>query len=975
MPNGPTTTVEQTTTAAPTPDVKAPKTPDVTAVEEVKTTVAEPTPTPEVPKAEITAPPPTTTVAPPTPEAPPEAPEPFGILPSGERLTGESADVIAEMERFPGLTVEAAIGNVIMRAQEGQLREPSAVVTTDKVEEEIDKTQEEIDAAKERQDKEINIGADTLADLTKDDINAANVELEQEYGEMSGLLDQRKETLEGRTQSRIDQIKEIFRRRKEEMKQMNTNRMQGLTIMGARTGRQRYAPEIQSGILSAEESAGLQRLADLDAQEQELIMNAEQSLEDNQFSLALEQINLARGLRQEKDAVVDKMYNRALTEEQFQTQKLQVQAQEKQDLLNDLNMMATVGMTDLKPEEFATFDKILGMGDGFTQNYFEYQRKAAQATTESQEFANFESMINVLAKIPEDKEITFPDGVTYTGLKEVDPMKGISSFRENDGLGNVTEVYTRYNPETGGIDIVDTMTYEGIAKRTKTTPEVALDALDPLQYLQAGQLSVEIFGKRKGSDPANVAIVGQLILDGMTPDEIQDTLRYGAQSPEFAGAMRDAGESIQFRMPTERGKAYIESLERSLEEGNVERALDVISQGVYESLGTEEARSLRGKERTVEFLLEIGNDLKEYQEMGGNTGIFNGTVEKIAGKIGKVKDPEMRKIATKIKTAIQQYRRAMSGVAFSVPESREYQELFPNIDKNFKYNEKTLEALVETFGGDIEYIYGSMIGHNTYDDLFKGEGIKRDLNMEDTVSYGMLPPLNRSYESLDDLLRDTQNEQGVSPYGLLVEDMVREDPTGTDEDILRQIEYITAGTPAFRGDLDKSIKGLEKTRPADLKKLKTGSTFLRSLGEGIITGFGSKYWKQGLDFVLTGGKGVPLYSPIAGVVTDVIGGFSNPRNKPLTKGQGTKQNRGFGNQVKIKTPDGLEMWISHLDDVSNIRSGQRISRGTLLGTQGNTGNTYGRTGVHLDITMKNRKGNYLNAKQVAAYLGDERLFT
>ena len=147
-----------------------------------------------------------------------------------------------------------------------------------------------------------------------------------------------------------------------------------------------------------------------------------------------------------------------------------------------------------------------------------------------------------------------------------------------------------------------------------------------------------------------------------------------------------------------------------------------------------------------------------------------------------------------------------------------------------------------------------------------------------------------------------------------------------------------------------------------------------AFGRGTVTGIdGSKFWKHGLDFFLKGGKGASVVSPIAGTIIDVIGGFVNPKASPLSRNQGKKQNKGFGNQVKIKTSDGKEVWISHLDSVANLSKGQEIRPGMFLGRQGNTGMTYGRTGAHLDITMKDEKGNLLPPRKVASYFNTQKL--
>lgn len=92
-------------------------------------------------------------------------------------------------------------------------------------------------------------------------------------------------------------------------------------------------------------------------------------------------------------------------------------------------------------------------------------------------------------------------------------------------------------------------------------------------------------------------------------------------------------------------------------------------------------------------------------------------------------------------------------------------------------------------------------------------------------------------------------------------------------------------------------------------------------------------------------------------------------------------NKGFGNQVKIKLADGSEMWISHLDGI-NVKPGQKITAGMIIGKQGNTGallsgsgqeltaaqRAAGR-GTHLDITVKKPDGKYMTSQQVASLLG------
>lgn len=181
-------------------------------------------------------------------------------------------------------------------------------------------------------------------------------------------------------------------------------------------------------------------------------------------------------------------------------------------------------------------------------------------------------------------------------------------------------------------------------------------------------------------------------------------------------------------------------------------------------------------------------------------------------------------------------------------------------------------------------------------------------------------------------------------------------------DILGDIGDPSEAFTGFSADLSKSLKGLSN-----------GSTDLASIGSGVVTGIdGSPLWKHGLDFQQTGLKNAVVPSPFSGEVIKVVKNFINPNNSPLSKSEGKSQNEGFGNQVKIRLDDGREVWISHLTDVT-AQEGMRIAKGTPMGTQGNTGSTLGRTGIHLDITMKKPDGSFYAPREVAFFMGDNRI--
>lgn len=126
------------------------------------------------------------------------------------------------------------------------------------------------------------------------------------------------------------------------------------------------------------------------------------------------------------------------------------------------------------------------------------------------------------------------------------------------------------------------------------------------------------------------------------------------------------------------------------------------------------------------------------------------------------------------------------------------------------------------------------------------------------------------------------------------------------------------------------------------------------IGDITVTGAnGSNLWKPGLDMVIAGGKGAGVKSPEAGEV--IFAG----------------KNGGFGNQIKIRTASGEEIWLSHLDS-ANVKVGDNIEQGQVIGAQGNSGNVYsngGGDGTHLDLTMKKSDGSFYTAQEVSVKIG------
>lgn len=270
-------------------------------------------------------------------------------------------------------------------------------------------------------------------------------------------------------------------------------------------------------------------------------------------------------------------------------------------------------------------------------------------------------------------------------------------------------------------------------------PDVGEDStLTPIEQSQAALLAKQLYGTIRTKDQIEQFLmpIVKRMESGENIDDIADSLRLAGQSVEFTGSIRDAAQQITSDLTPTRTEATFDKLDDVLSTGSVDKVKDFLKKMAVDNSpgGTEQAKMITGQERTIEFLEEIQNDLTKFESKGGETNIFTGTLEQIAKKVGTVKSTELRTIATKILKARQQYRRSMTGVAFSPGENAEYDAIFPNINKTQEFNTATLRALKESFKGDIDFFYGFAMGHDAYKKIFTEigkQGIGGTKNIED----------------------------------------------------------------------------------------------------------------------------------------------------------------------------------------------------------------------------------------------------
>ena len=120
----------------------------------------------------------------------------------------------------------------------------------------------------------------------------------------------------------------------------------------------------------------------------------------------------------------------------------------------------------------------------------------------------------------------------------------------------------------------------------------------------------------------------------------------------------------------------------------------------------------------------------------------------------------------------------------------------------------------------------------------------------------------------------------------------------------------------------------------------------------VTAGWGAKTLEEKFHPAvdIANNKGTPIPAIRGGVVSNVM----------TARKQGANN---FGNTVEIKDTNGDVHQYHHLDQV-NVKPGQVVTKGHVIGTMGNSGATYSPSGqgdgTHLDYRIVSAFGKYKN---------------
>jgi len=332
----------------------------------------------------------------------------------------------------------------------------------------------------------------------KKDLEDARAEAIGEKAFYTSKFDTLVQKVDSDTAGTIASIQGIYEARRLQQIQLNAQRVGTLGVLGAVTGRSRFAPEIQSGIINAQEQSNLNALASLDAQEASLIAQANEANTRQQFDLLDQRMTRLAEIREERVRIATDLYNLAVDEEK---RIIEAEDRERLDQENTLALISPALLDEIGLDNVGT------------------------------EAAN---------KIILDAAIDMG----------VNPLKlaGVVSLLADEQQEEVKEIRGILVKEVNRQVLINPITGEEIAVFGPAKVEKASDVDSfALQYpnlskqdiINASSLVVERFGKRAIKTMLPF-VLAEMSVNGKTIDDIEDDIRLSETSPEFAGVFKDA---------------------------------------------------------------------------------------------------------------------------------------------------------------------------------------------------------------------------------------------------------------------------------------------------------------------------------------------------------------------------------------------------------------------------------------------------
>lgn len=216
--------------------------------------------------------------------------------------------------------------------------------------------------------------------------SVAQSESEKAFNDYISALDARRVSLSDANKAAIDDIKATYERIKAEQRQLNEGVLGALTQAGIRSGRSKYAPEMEAFRISEEQNRGLKRLEALDRQALTLVREAETAAAEKDFELLSERYSAWKDNEKEKQAAITEMHKNAMDEERLAIDRAREKREQAKFEWDVLQEMEKPGLEADKAAQEALFDLFSEYPDAGIDPFSDSMLSAAEKVKGSESY-------------------------------------------------------------------------------------------------------------------------------------------------------------------------------------------------------------------------------------------------------------------------------------------------------------------------------------------------------------------------------------------------------------------------------------------------------------------------------------------------------------------------------------------------------------------------------------------------------------
>lgn len=156
-----------------------------------------------------------------------------------------------------------------------------------------------------------------------------------------------------------------------------------------------------------------------------------------------------------------------------------------------------------------------------------------------------------------------------------------------------------------------------------------------------------------------------------------------------------------------------------IQKGDLQGAKNYITSLAIQRAPADQQNQITGRNMALSAMDDIQGLLSAAKAKEVDTNLLTGNLMTAAQKLGTTPDPDLSYIGSRISQALQTYRRAMTGVAFSPGEAAEYTKIFPDLYSIDSLNTAKIAALRDAFNSNNRASLATyMGGSRTYDALY-----------------------------------------------------------------------------------------------------------------------------------------------------------------------------------------------------------------------------------------------------------------